>query len=139
MSGHSALHHPNDPAKCVLVLEEAHNFIPETFVIDSFPLKAKAQDTSRVMMESRKFGLGFIVVSQRTAMVTKSALSQCNTVFAFQAFDQTGLDYLAGICGPRLASQIPLLQPRTALVMGRALPGGAPLIVSVNDAAVIVP
>lgn len=68
------------PARVVILFEEAQNFVPEGFVVDGWDLKAKAQDTSRIIMESRKFGLGFILVSQRTAMVTKSALSQCNTI-----------------------------------------------------------
>jgi Helicase HerA, central domain len=126
------------PARLVLMFEEAQNFVPETFVIDDFSLKAKSQATSRIIMESRKFGLGFILVSQRTAMVTKSALSQCNTVFAFQAFDQTGLDYLEGICGTSLAKGIPGLPQQTAVVMGRGLTSARPLIVRIADAPVVV-
>jgi hypothetical protein len=128
----------DDPARLVLMFEEAQNFVPETFVIDDWGLKAESQATSRIIMESRKFGLGFVLVSQRTAMVTKSALSQCNTVFAFQAFDQTGLDYLEGICGTALAKGIPGLPAQTAVVMGRGLTSARPLIVRVADAPVVV-
>lgn len=90
-------------------------------------------------MESRKFGLGFVLVSQRTAMVTKSALSQCNTVFAFQAVDQTGLDYIEGLCGRALARSLPTLPHRTAVVMGQALTSNAPVVVFTDDADVAVP
>ncbi|HEX2058981.1 MAG TPA: DUF87 domain-containing protein [Actinomycetota bacterium] len=126
------------PARLVLMFEEAQNFVPESFVIDDFKLKTESQATSRIIMESRKFGLGFVLVSQRTAMVTKSALSQCNTVFAFQAFDQTGLDYLEGICGSALARGIPNLPRQTAVVMGRGLTSSRPLIVRISDAEVVV-
>lgn len=129
----------DSPARLVLMFEEAQNFVPETFVIDDWGLKAESQATSRIIMESRKFGLGFILISQRTAMVTKSALSQCNTVFAFQAFDQTGLDYLEGICGTSLAKGIPGLPQQTAVVMGRGLTSARPLIVRIADAPVVVP
>ena len=125
-------------ARCVVLLEEAQNFIPETFVVNEFELKAAAQDTSLVVMEGRKFGLGFLLVSQRTAMITKSALSQCNTVFAFQASDQTGLDYLGGLCGRALVQSIPLLPHRTSIAMGRAVRSRAPLITFVDQAEVIV-
>lgn len=124
---------PNAIARCVIVVDEAHNFVPETFVISNWDLKAMAQDTSMVLMESRKFGLGFSLVSQRTAMVTKSALSQCNTVFAFQAVDQTGLDYLEGLCGRALARTLPVLPHRTAIMMGQAVMSGAPLVGVVAD------
>jgi uncharacterized protein len=126
------------PARLVVMFEEAQNFVPETFVIDDFKLKAESQATSRIIMESRKFGLGFVLISQRTAMVTKSALSQCNTVFAFQAFDQTGLDYLEGICGSALAKGIPNLPQQTAVLMGRGLTSSRPLIVRISDAEVVV-
>lgn len=129
---------PEAPARCVLVLEEAQNFVPEAFVVNDWDLKAKAQDTSLVVMESRKFGLGFMLISQRTAMVTKSALSQCNTIFAFRAVDQTGLDYLEGICGSALARGLPTLPIRTALVMGRGSISTAPLIACLDEAAVVV-
>ncbi|HEV2755995.1 MAG TPA: DUF87 domain-containing protein [Actinomycetota bacterium] len=128
----------DDRARLVLMFEEAQNFVPETFVIDECKLKAESQATSRIIMESRKFGLGFVLISQRTAMVTKSALSQCNTVFAFQAFDQTGLDYLEGICGSALAKGIPNLPQQTAVVMGRGLTSSRPLIVRISDAEVVV-
>ena len=130
---------PWSPARAVLVLEEAHNYIPEQFVINDWDLKATAQDTSRVIMESRKFGLGFLLVSQRTAMVTKSALSQCNTVFAFQSADQTGLDYLRGVCGPDLAAGIPTLPHRTVVAMGSGIRAARSIIAYVDDAAVLVP
>jgi hypothetical protein len=121
-----------------LVVDEAHNFIPETFVINDWEHKAKAQDTSMVLMESRKFGLGFSLISQRTAMVTKSALSQCNTVFAFQAVDQTGLDYLEGLCGRTLSRSLPTLPHRTTIAMGQALTSNAPVVALVDEADVVV-
>lgn len=129
---------PGDLARCVIIFEEAQNFVPEQFVVDDWGLKATAQDTSRIIMESRKFGLGFVLVSQRTAMVTKSALSQCNTVVAFQAVDQTGLDYLEGICGSSLARGIPTLPIQTAISMGRGMASGRPVIVRITDANVVV-
>lgn len=129
---------PEEHARLVVVVDEAHNFVPESFVINDWDLKAKSQDTSMVLMESRKFGLGFVIVSQRTAMVTKSALSQCNTVFAFQAVDQTGLDYLEGLCGRTLAQSLPTLPHRTAIAMGQALTSNAPVVTFIDEAEVVV-
>jgi hypothetical protein len=126
---------PAAPARFVVVMEEAHNFIPESFVIDDWGLKAEAQATSKVFMEARKFGLGFMIVTQRTAMITKSALSQCGSLFAFQSVDKTGLDYLEGLCGRAQVKSLPSLPDRTALVMGRALSSDAAVLMSVDAAA----
>jgi hypothetical protein len=71
-------------------------------------------------------------------MVTKSALSQCNTLFAFQAVDETGIDYLQGVIGPTLAMGIPTLPNRTAVAVGRGLPSARPLIVRVKTAPVVI-
>ena len=57
-----------------LVLEEAHNFIPER----NFG-EAKSSDVIRsIFSEGRKFGVGACLISQRPSRVDKSALSQCN-------------------------------------------------------------
>lgn len=120
-------------ARFVIVLEEAHNFIPEAFVIDGWDLKAKSQDTSKIFLEARKFGLGFIVVTQRTAMITKSALSQCGSMFVFRSVDKTGQDYLEGLCGKAMLRALPLLPDRTALAMGRALSSDVPLLMEVDE------
>jgi DNA helicase HerA-like ATPase len=129
---------PDKPAHCVVVFEEAQNLVPEGFVVDKWELKTAAQSTSQIIMESRKYGLGFLLVSQRTAMVTKSALSQCNTLFAFQAVDQTGLDYFEGLCGSTLVKSVPTLPHRTAIAMGRGLASTRPVIMHASDAEEIV-
>lgn len=55
----------------VLIVEEAHNFSPQTgLAISTSILKTIAS-------EGRKFGLGICVVSQRPAIVDKNVLSQC--------------------------------------------------------------
>lgn len=129
---------PDQPARFVVVLEEAHNFIPEAFVINDWDLKAEAQAISKVFMEARKFGLGFIVVTQRTAMITKSALSQCGSLFVFQTVDQTGHDYLEGLCGRARVKSLPLLPDRTALALGRAVSSDSALLMAVDQAATVI-
>lgn len=57
----------------MIVVEEAHNFIPE---------KEKAVSTNAlrtIASEGRKFGLGLMIISQRPARVDKNVISQCNT------------------------------------------------------------
>ncbi len=61
----------------VMVLEEAHNFVPE----QSYG-KALSNDIIRkIASEGRKFGMGLGVISQRPARIDKNVLSQCNSQF----------------------------------------------------------
>ena len=58
-----------------LVIEEAHNFVPEKTFGD-----AKSSNLIiNIASEGRKFGLGLCVISQRPARIQKSVLSQCST------------------------------------------------------------
>lgn len=58
-----------------IVLEEAHEFIPEGV---RTPLK---NALTRIALRGRKRGLGLMLVSQRSAKVSKDALSQCDMLF----------------------------------------------------------
>ena len=58
-----------------LVVEEAHNFVPEKGFSDA----KSAKIIKTIASEGRKFGLGLCVVSQRPAIVQKTVLSQCTT------------------------------------------------------------
>ena len=43
----------------------------------------------QIALQGRKYGIGMLVIAQRTANVSKTILTQCNTVICFQAFDET--------------------------------------------------
>ncbi len=58
-----------------LVMEEAHNFVPEKGFSEAISSKV----VKTIASEGRKFGLGLCVVSQRPAIVQKTVLSQCTT------------------------------------------------------------
>jgi uncharacterized protein len=58
-----------------LVVEEAHNFVPER----SFGEAKSSAIIRQVAAEGRKFGLGLCVISQRPSRVDKSVLSQAST------------------------------------------------------------
>ena len=79
-----------------IVLEEAHTVIPEWNFIG---LSDKSSQTlvnniSQIALQGRKYGVGFIVIAQRTATVSKTVLTQCNTIIAFQCFDGTSIEFL---------------------------------------------
>lgn len=58
-----------------LVIEEAHNYIPER----SFGETKSSSVIRQIFSEGRKFGLGACLISQRPSRVDKSAISQCST------------------------------------------------------------
>jgi hypothetical protein len=58
-----------------IVLEEAHEWVPEG---NRTPLKTLL---IRIALRGRKRGLGLMLISQRSAKVSKDALSQCNVLF----------------------------------------------------------
>jgi hypothetical protein len=72
-----------------------------------------------------------LIVTQRTANVTKSILNQCNTVFAMQVFDATGMDFLANYIGATYARTLSNLQKQQSVVFGRAFENVTPLLVDI--------
>ena len=85
------------------------------------------------VMQVRKYGLTLILVSQRTAVVAKTALSQCENVIAFKSVDQTGLDYLEAVLGSHARDMLPTLQQGEALVCGPAVSSDSPVAIKVAD------
>ncbi len=106
--------------KVKIILEEAHLLIPEFNFNPDRTMQENVNKTAQIVLQARKFGLGFMVVSQRTANVTKSVLNQCNTIISFQAFDETGFDFLKNYMGAFHVRSLPNLKPRHGIVVGKA-------------------
>lgn len=123
----------SDELRACLVLEEAHSLAPEWNSTANDGEKQAATATARALMQGRKFGFGSIVVTQRTANVTKSILNQCNTVFALRVYDQTGTEFLGNFIGSDYASLLANLKDRHAIVFGKASSCKSPLLIELND------
>lgn len=111
----------------LLVLEEAHNFCPQS----------GSTYTSRVLRtlssEGRKFGLGLLVVTQRPAKVDKNVLSQCSTQIVMKLTNP--LDLKAAISSVEgldsaAAELLQLLPVGHAVVCGGGVP--RPLVVEIR-------
>ncbi len=122
-----------DRARCCIVYEEAHSLIPEWNAVASEGDKTATSGTAKAILQGRKFGLGCIVVTQRTANVTKSILNQCNTVFALRVFDATGMEFLKNYIGEDYAGVLSTLEDRHAVVFGRASMCRDPVLTRLND------
>lgn len=119
------------PKRRVVMLEEAHTFLPEW----NFALHKNETNvaySTRMIMQARKFGITFMIVSQRTAVVSKSALSQCENYIILKTLDQTGLEYLESLVGREMRHAIPNLERYEAMCVGPAFNAEAPVIVSLS-------
>jgi len=123
----------NEPAKICVILEEAHSLIPEWNQVAQTSDTAHVNKTARTILQGRKYGFGCIVVSQRTANVTKTILNQCNTIIALQSFDQTGLDFLSNYMGKSYANVISTLPSRHAVIVGKASSSARPILFCINN------
>lgn len=77
--------------------------------------------------------MGCLLITQRTANVTKTILNQCNTIFAMRTFDDTGKEFLGNYIGSEYAAVLPSLQARHAFVFGKASSCENPVLVRLND------
>jgi hypothetical protein len=119
---------------CV-VIEEAHTVIPEWNFIGAEDKKATSvvNSISQIALQGRKYNVGFLVVAQRTANVSKTVLTQCNSIIAFQQFDKTSTDFLTNYMGSEMAAALPSLRFRQAVSVGKAFRSRVPTIFEVPE------
>ncbi|MFW6017145.1 MAG: ATP-binding protein [bacterium] len=123
----------SDNAKYLLVYEEAHSLVPEWSSAAYDGDKKATNGTAKVILQGRKYGLGCLIVTQRTANVSKSILNQCNTIFALRVFDDTGKGFLENYIGEDYANTLPTLEERHAIAIGKGLKLKQPVILQLND------
>ncbi|KKR23749.1 MAG: hypothetical protein UT53_C0008G0004 [Candidatus Yanofskybacteria bacterium GW2011_GWD2_39_48] len=127
-----------DNFQCCLVLEEAHTLVPENLGVggDFGASKAVIDKISQIALQGRKYRVGFVLVSQRTATVKKTVLNQCNTMIAFRAYDETSFTFLSNYFGDEYVREIIHLKndgdSRYVIVSGKAVVADRPIIVEVK-------
>lgn len=123
----------SDNAKVCLIYEEAHSLVPEWNSVVADGDKHATSGTARAILQGRKYGLGCILITQRTANVTKTILNQCNTIFAMRTFDDTGKDFLGNYIGKDYAQSLSSIRERHAVFFGRGSSCENPVLMKVND------
>lgn len=118
---------------CVAI-EEAHTVIPEwNFAGSSDKTSQSLVNTiSQIALQGRKYGVGFMIITQRTANVSKTILTQCNTVICFKAFDDTSFTFVGNHIGKELVRTLPRLKQYHAVVTGKAIKSNLPMIVDLK-------
>jgi Predicted ATPase len=120
-------------ARFLLVFEEAHSLVPEWNSIANEGDKTATNGTAKVILQGRKYGLGSLIITQRTANISKSILNQCNTIFALRVFDDTGKQFLENYIGSDYSNILPTLEERHCIAIGKALRLKQPVIIELND------
>ncbi|HLA14267.1 MAG TPA: hypothetical protein VJZ25_04520 [Gemmatimonadaceae bacterium] len=127
-----------EDVRLCIVYEEAHTLVPEWNSAVGDGDRAAANGTARAILQGRKYGMGCLLITQRTANVTKTILNQCNSVFAMRTFDDTGKEFLANYVGRSYADVLPNLSERHAIFFGRASQCEHPVLMRANDRAAFV-
>jgi len=124
----------NNPVRICVVLEEAHTIIPEWNFSGSSDKTSQSLVNSigQITLQGRKYGVGFLVIAQRTANVSKTVLTQCNTVVCFQAFDETSFNFLGNYVGKDMVQSLPNLKQYHAIVAGKAVKSNMPIIIDLT-------
>ncbi len=113
----------------MIVLEEAHTIIPEVFGAGfDYDTQWVVGRIGQIALQGRKYGVGLLVVTQRTALVSKTILSQCNTFFTHSLIDQTSLNFLQSVYSKQHADSIPNLRFLEFLAFGKALRVERPIL-----------
>ncbi len=120
--------------KINIVLEEAHTIIPEWNFAGTSDKTSQSlvNNIGQIALQGRKYGIGFLVIAQRTANVSKTVLTQCNTVICFQAFDETSIGFLWNYIGKDLVQTLPNLKQYHAIVTGKAIKSSIPMIIDLE-------
>jgi uncharacterized protein len=103
----------------VLVLEEAHRYIPERATLDR-QLRAR-EVFEKIAKEGRKFGLSLLVASQRPSELSRTVLAQCNSFIVHRIQNPDDQQYFRSVISGinrELLDQLPALAQQQAIVMG---------------------
>ncbi len=122
--------------RACIVLEEAHTLIPEwnaTGGVDEKVSRRVTNTIAQIALQGRKFNVGMMIIAQRTANVSKTILTQCNTIVSFKQYDETSKDFLSNHFGSTFASNLPMLKNRRAIISGKALVSDVPIIFDVPN------
>jgi len=115
--------------RILIVLEEAHTIIPEAYG-SGFDSETQwvVGRIGQIALQGRKYGVGLLLVSQRTALVSKTVLSQCNTYFTHALVDKTSLEYLSGVYSAEHIKAIPNLRFLEFIAQGKGVKSDRPLL-----------
>lgn len=120
-----------DEVPFLLVLEEAHNYIPQS---EGAKYRSVKKSIERIAKEGRKYGLSLMIVSQRPSEISETIFSQCNNFVAMRLTNPTDQQYVKRLMPDSVSSitdTLPVLERQEALIIGDSIP--IPTIVRIKD------
>lgn len=120
-----------DEAPFLLVLEEAHNYIPQS---EGAKYRSVKKSIERIAKEGRKYGLSLMIVSQRPSEISETIFSQCNNFVAMRLTNPTDQQYVKRLMPDSVSAitdTLPVLERQEALIIGDSIP--IPTIVRIKD------
>lgn len=117
----------------LLVLEEAHRFVPARHDTRAGESRSTAV-FERIAKEGRKFGVSLLLASQRPSDLSETVVAQCGTVIAHRLTheaDQNLLRHATALSSRSLLDQLSGLAQQHALVTGVSI--GVPAAVRIRD------
>jgi len=109
----------------LIVLEEAHIFLPERGNSSEAGISAAHRTISKIAKEGRKYGIGLCVVTQRPVEIESTVLSQCGTMIALRltnSADRTKVEAAMPDDLGALSGMLPALRTGEGMVLGEAMP-----------------
>lgn len=114
-----------------LFVDEAHQFVPEPAGLDfKLPERDCSVKFGAMAMQVRQYGISLVLISQRTAVLAKTPLTQCENLIVFRTIDQTGLEYIEALGGPEVRTLLPALKQGEAIVIGPGFSSENPVAIS---------
>ena len=104
---------------------------PSMAGVGDYDSRGLVSKITQIALQGRKYRIGLLVIAQRTATVSKSILTQCNTVISFACYDDTSIQFLSNVFGAEYASLLPNLAPLHAVAYGKAVRSQRPLAVAI--------
>ncbi|MDP3105085.1 MAG: ATP-binding protein [Candidatus Methanoperedens sp.] len=120
-----------EEAPFLLVLEEAHNYIPQS---EGAKYHSVKKSIERIAKEGRKYGLSLMIVSQRPSEISETIFSQCNNFVAMRLTNPSDQQYVKRLMPDSVSAitdTLPVLERQEALIIGDCIP--LPTIVRIKD------
>ena len=120
---------PRSSFPILLVLEEAHRYIPNQPSKES----RAAATFERIAKEGRKFGVSLMLASQRPGELSTTVVSQCGTLIAHRVVnesDQNLIRHATPFAGRDVLRQLPGLARQHAVVVGESV--SAPVLTRIR-------
>lgn len=120
------------PFQFLLVLEEAHNFVPGK--TEDLAIGRSISVTKKIAQEGRKFGIGLILISQRPSRLDETTLSMCNSFVIMRMVNPADQNFVRRVIeslGEDEAKNLPNLDVGEALLSGQMI--NFPVLVKIKE------